>query len=657
MGFDGDPRDKYWATQEDDRDLANSLWSRVTDFYERLPNHSFYRRALESYRTFYGFPTVRDPFDMTELASGGQAGEQSAIKVNHYHSIGQALVTLTTSQKPKLECVATNAEVESLQDTQLAQSLVDYYQREKGLEKAILDTVVSSVVMGTGYTLITWNPAAGNIIYTDPETGAPVFEGDVEVSSKTPFDVVLDLDWRGSSERPWVITREFESKWDVAEQYPDARDEILRANSDTAASSQWPMFWSGAGLSEFKHNRDQVPVFTLYHRKTRSVPEGLMVKFISGKTILFRGGLPYGDHLPLHAMSAGSQLGSTDGHTSLWNLLALQKGTDAAFSTALTNLSLFGTGTLIVPKGSGFNVSDLGGGAKAIEYDAVGGNGKPEALAVPMTADATFKIAALLVETMETISGVNSVVRGNASPELSGAAQALQQQMAIQYTSYLQGSYVRVLESSGTGLIRILQQFANTPRQAMIVGSSKAWMLKEWKGSDISKVNRVVVQLGNAMSDTPGGRLQIAQDLLAQGVISPAQYLQLVKTGSLDSMTDGPLAQQTYVLRENELLRQGINPPVLAGDPPYHVDMHYTVLASPEARNNPTVVQAVLGHIQEHLALQAPPPMPPGAPGKGAPPPAPGGPPGPAPGPLPSLPQPPSNPMTGNPWDPVTGGA
>ncbi len=70
----------------------------------------------------------------------------------------------------------------------------------------------------------------------------------------------------------------------------------------------------------------------------------------------------------------------------------------------------------------------------------------------------TRDFIAMLEKTMETISGVNAVARGNPDPNLrSGNALALIQSMTLQFMSGLQQSYVAMIEDVGTGIIDILK--------------------------------------------------------------------------------------------------------------------------------------------------------------------------------------------------------
>jgi hypothetical protein len=124
---------------------------------------------------------------------------------------------------------------------------------------------------------------------------------------------------------------------------------------------------------------------------------------------------------------------------------------------------------------------------------------------------------------METISGINSVTRGQPEASLkSGNALALVQSMAIQFISGLQQSYVKLIEQVGTQLINNLKDYAKAPRVAAIVGKNNRTELKEFIGDDLQAINRVVVDMGNALSrclakDTPvlmfDGSIKMVQDI------------------------------------------------------------------------------------------------------------------------------------------------
>jgi hypothetical protein len=209
-----------------------------------------------------------------------------------------------------------------------------------------------------------------------------------------------------------------------------------------------------------------------------------------------------------------------------------------------------------------------------------------------------------LVNEMESISGINSVVRGNPEASLkSGAALALVASQAIQFLQLTQQRYVQLLEDSGTAIINMLQSYATVPRVATIVGKMNTPYMKEFSGADLESVNRVIVDMGNPLSKTTAGKIQIADTLLQYGFIkNPDMYFSVLQNGRLDSITDPVQRQLMLIAMENEQMQDGIDPPVLVTDNhPMHIQEHKQLLDSPEARNNPDLVVVVLAHIQNHI--------------------------------------------------------
>ena len=161
------------------------------------------------------------------------------------------------------------------------------------------------------------------------------------------------------------------------------------------------------------------------------------------------------------------------------------------YSAVLTNQSAFAVQSVAIPRGADISVDQISEGMSVIEYNEQAG--KPEPLQLTGSSPETFRFIEMLERASETISGVNSVARGNPDKNLqSGNALALVQSMSLQFMSGLSQSYVKMIEDVGTGLINMLKDFAAAPRVAMIVGKSNRSYMKEFKGEDLNNVNRVI---------------------------------------------------------------------------------------------------------------------------------------------------------------------
>ena len=140
-----------------------------------------------------------------------------------------------------------------------------------------------------------------------------------------------------------------------------------------------------------------------------------------------------------------------------------------------------------------------------------------------------------------------------------------------------------------------------------MLGMSGKPYSKQFKGADLSKIDKIVIKTGNPLAQTTSGRLQIAESLQAGGYIKNHQdYLQVLETGTLDPLLESYNMEISLIKDENDQMGQGPIPDAVVFDNHVmHIPEHQVLLASVEARRNPQLIQAVLKHIQSHLGFLA----------------------------------------------------
>jgi hypothetical protein len=145
------------------------------------------------------------------------------------------------------------------------------------------------------------------------------------------------------------------------------------------------------------------------------------------------------------------------------------------------------------------------------------------------------------------------------------------------------------------------------PRQGRMLGMSGKPYAKEFKGSDLSMIDKVTVKTGNPLAQTTSGRLQIADSLLQGGFIKSRQdYMQVIETGNLEPMLESYDMEISLIKDENDAMGQGPIPDaVVFDDHVTHLAEHKVLMASVEARKNPQLIMAVTKHIQSHLDFLA----------------------------------------------------
>jgi len=586
----------YFATQEGEA-TASILLSKAESWTNNLESTGYLEKLRSMWAAYHG-AFYRDAGDGHKITFGGEEGELAQLPVNHIRNLGSHMITITTSNRPAMETRAVNNDYKSICQTRLANGILEYYMREKRLESYMKTAVEYAVVLGCGYVKMEWNATAGEVydyieddVTGQPDQERPIYEGDIEFSNLSPFDVVFDST-KENHHQDWYLVRTFKNKFDLAAKYPEQQEKIINLQTKSDINRV------NIGVGNLTEETDDVPVYEFYHKRTDSSPNGRYMLFLATDIILQDIGLPY-RFIPVLRIAAGDILGSPYAYTPLFDVLPIQEAINSLYSTILTNQNATGVQNFWSKPGNNLNVTSLVGGLNLIESME-----RPEVLQLCQTPAEVFNFLGMLERVAETLSGVNSVARGNPEASLkSGAALALVQSMALQFLSGLQQSYVALVEDTGTGMIKILQDYASAPRMAAIVGITNRTELKEFSGEDISNITRVFVDIGNPLARTIAGRMELATQMMQYQVIkNPNQLMQVLNTGRLDALTEDVQDELDLIRRENELITDGEVPPVtIIDDHKQHIMEHRKVLQDPQLRKDAALVQRTLEHVQMHI--------------------------------------------------------
>jgi hypothetical protein len=589
--------DVYFGVLEKD-ELVEALNAKITTYYDYLEKTDLLWLWATAYRAYYG-SNLTSPghglsFDSAKLSKGGTRGEITNLKLNHFRSLCKHTLQLTTSQKPALNCRSNNTDYRSQAQTILGNGLLDFYFREKKVTQHVRGTTEKSLIFSEAFIHSPWNPNRGEKYAVDPNTNRLIYEGDLEFTSHSPLDIVRDVGLKDGDEHNWYLVKTRVNKFDLATRFPAFKEDILATGVDTKQLS-----FEAFEYADNQKSDDYVIKWIFYHDRTESLPNGRMVEFV-GDTLLLDGDLPY-ENIPVSRVAPENLIGTIFGWSPAFELLAPQQALDILNSIIVTNQSSFGVQSIWTKSNDGITVTQLGQGMRNLQSEEM-----PQAIQLTQTAPEIFNYRNELIQEMETLSGVNSVVRGQPEASLSsGAALALVVSQAVQFASLLEASYSDLVEVVGYSIISNLRSFAKTKRVAAIVGQASRAYLKEFTSNDLESISRVSMEQTNALSKTIAGRLQLAEKLSERGLIDNAkEYLTVLQTGQLEPIIEGTQAQLLNIRAENEALRNGHNVAALVTDNHQdHIQEHLSLLSSPEARQNPEIVANVMQHVSEHLQL------------------------------------------------------
>jgi hypothetical protein len=576
--------------------IARELYDRVQNYYDEIDRNGRLALWRKSHRYYFAL----DPeggHEAAEITNGGEQGELSLLKANHYRNLITHLHVLVTQNRPSFECRAINTDHESQVQTILGRNILEYYVREQRLDQNYRLAAEFALVYGEGYIELEWDKSAGDPVAGDADeagelTGAMLTTGDVVTRVYEPLNVVRPTRCDANAKPTWRILRRWESRFDLAAEHPEFAEQIL-AHSDETPDNR--LYHYGYERVE-PENEDMVPVYVFYHEKTKACKTGRRVKFLGPDICLEYESLQYKE-VPVYPMVPSIQHGTSFGYTVGFDLLCVQEAIDLLYSTVLSNQATFGVQNIWIKPGSNLSPSQLGGGLNIFES-----TDKPEPINLTNTPPEIFNFLKGLETLGEVISGVNSVARGQPEASLkSGSALALVASQAVQFSNGLQAAYVRMEEDSATGILRILQKKAALPRATVIAGKDNLPYMEDFTGKELSQLGRVIVDMSNPMSQTLSGRMQMAQDMTQLGA-TPDQYFQVVSTGRLDSMMKAKQSEELLIASENEALQKSRPVMAIATDMHIqHIQAHKLVLGTAQARMKPELVETVNAHIQEHI--------------------------------------------------------
>jgi hypothetical protein len=286
-------------------ELASTCLAKAQSFYNSTMANSYLEKIRKNVM-FYQGEFGEGMYGSHSVGSAGEQGELTTLPVNHYRNIAQHMLVMITANRPSMEARAINTDYKSLAQTVLANGILDYYMREKKLEEVIRRVTEMAIVMGAGFVRMEWNATAGELIDYDEESKEKYFEGELEFSTHSPFDVVFDGTKEGW-DNEWIIIRSFKNRYNLMAKYPELRTQI----SGIASKSDNSMYRYVAFSND---KTDDVPVYEFYHKRTEALPEGRYVMFLDSDAVLMDIPLPY-RQIPVFRISAGDFMGTPYGYT------------------------------------------------------------------------------------------------------------------------------------------------------------------------------------------------------------------------------------------------------------------------------------------------------------------------------------------------------
>lgn len=613
----------YYANMAPE-DLAKEVDQIVHDCKQIFRASGIYKRARGNFNLYYARSGTTG-WDEDILVDGEFGGSMS-MSVNVLKNALGHIIQMVLSHQPAVDPVVINSDSSSSNIVEVAKAIIaERLHRLKDI-RVIDECTRQCPVLGASYLHDYWDPYAGGQLKQDriPQgvrairrqdsqggmLSPAVYRGDLKCEALTMMDVYFDTsisNWE--TDLNDLVIRVSRNAYDLAVQYPQAAEEILKAERrEQFMMDEYLPSPSFATQQMFETPQQQVSreVWIYYHRRRPSVPDGRMLVMLSGGTVLEYGPLPKwvkDDDLPIHRLCPDPMIGSPHGYSAVTSAGGLQTALNIGSSSVLTNMSAFSRKLILAQKGSEIEARDLTGDLKYLEVE-FGATGQPPITAIDLMGPQgpIIEVLQWLVGQIEQDTGANSIVRGDPKGVTAGVAINLYESMALQFASSLEEARSDAVGWHATNVVRAYQAYPEVKREIRITGGGKTAMLKDFYGADLSGIDCFTVDPGNPATRTLSMRYNMATALKQDGVpIAPGRLVHLMKTGDWDSSVEEASSQDAVIRAENERLRMGQLVPVVPGDDPIlHMRGHLVVANDIDLRMNPDQLKAYMEHMHQH---------------------------------------------------------
>lgn len=624
-------RDVPWPLKRP-AELAGELTERINRFTDDCLRFSMFERWRRMYCLSTGFDPDNDGLSWTPVISG-KSGQIIRVRINDILRYQRAHHVLVIAQRPSPQARPAAHDSRATEVVPTCNALLDNAMGKLGGISALESANWFCQNWGSGWVSTTWDELAGREL-----PGGNEHEGDVRYEAHRPDCIVFDTTLDERTPHKWLMIAQQWDRYELAAEIervqragyaaqaaqqseaqvgPDGapieagpaeptpeqereiermREHILAAASDTRLDQQRQVTFRSQQLGNTS-NDDTVWVYNFHYPPTMAVPEGRYAMLFGGK-ILKDGPSVYSE-LPVKEHCAMRIPGTRFGYTHMWDLMGLQQVEDAHITAATTTAENVGMSGVWIPPGSdGGEVCSMVDGCRVWKT-----NEPPKAVDfLGNSAEKLTGSAEYISGKMTALSGMTETSMGNSSAK-SGKQEALQYAVAVSNSSDYGTSYQQLCEGTFNLTLRMYRAFAETDRVVQIAGRGQELAAKTFTKKDLDAIDGIDVENGAAILNSTAGVVEIADKLLAAGLVNRDEYLAMLANKRLDPVFDEAQRFEVHVERENEMLARGEEPTVARTDNhPIEMKRHAAVLNSPEARSNPAIVNAVVTHLMTHDA-------------------------------------------------------
>lgn len=545
---------------------------------------------------------------------------------NHIAPLIELRLSKLGKARPSLTVLPFSDEAKDIASAKISKKILKAVSHDINLSKILTEGTMWSEICGTSFYKIGWNERKGRVVAKN-EYNSDIYEGDIELSVVSPFEIYPDSNTYAKLEdcNSIIYARTFSSSdvkniWGV-----DVEGKTVNVFSLENVGSVGGLGYSATSSSLAKTiKKDQVVVIEKYESPTVEFPNGRLI-IIAGDKLVYLGELPYINLADGKRGFPFVRQCSIPIPNSFWGLsiidrcIPIQRAYNAIKNRKHEYLNRLTMGILAVEDGS-IDTEDLEeeglSPGKVLIYRQ--GASVPKMLtAGSVPIDFQYEENQLLSEFLN-VSGVNDLLNSKTvATNISGIAlQLLIEQDESRLISSAEEIRTAAKEIS-KHILRLFKQFAVLPHTTRIISEDGGIEMFYWKNSDIS-ADDVVFETESEINESLAQKRSMILDILNTGLLHDengklsnsvrAKLLEQLGMGIsvLENEQDLKNLQVRQANKENLKLAETyqIETPKEIDDHEVHISTHIGFMLSNEFeranKQDKKIEKKLMDHIKSH---------------------------------------------------------
>jgi len=548
------------------------------------------------------------------------------VVINHLADFTTQWVSRLTRYRPAVAIYPARSPQADADDAKIAKDVLDYIWYEQRVDEKLQEFARQMKIFGEAYMWILWDKQKGEISpeylqaqqkglkvpITGPdgeqiknEQGEPMFMekaphiGDLDYVIDPPWHV-FDQPCRNRANIDWSIRWYLEDVEYLKAKYPDKADKIK-------ADSQVNSLYTGYRL-DVSRLKNQIVVYEMYHRSHEFMEPGRFVKYVKG-CVLENTENPYQHKkIPYIYLADIDVPDQIRGYSFFQQLFPMQHQVNACASLIYKSLVLFAHPKLVIQDGS-CDMQQLLNESTVVSYS---GGVPPTLLAQAGVSQELFKYQQYLEQTMEKISGIYTMSRGEA-PSGVRAAKALR----VLEEQEDKRSYLTAIKYNNVGLVenaRMTISVAGTfyhdsdDRLANIVGRNNEYRIRQFKQANLTKAFHFRIENTTALSQSPAARIDDLTEMMQirfdpSAPLTREQYFSMLNMTADEQFKDVTTRAVSCAQSENDdfLAGRPVADPTELEDLVIHWKIHAQAFQSREYKE--MTDPAIKALMEEHFRI------------------------------------------------------